>query len=45
MPIVSLKGCLILILFLYFNVIKPYREIEVRELIYFNNLLLYLCNK
>jgi len=41
----SLEGRFILILFLYFNVVKPYREIKAGELIYLNNLFSYLCNK
>jgi len=34
-----------LILFLHFNVIKSYKEIKVKELIYLNNLFLHFCNK
>jgi len=33
------------ILFLHSNIVKPYREIEVRELIYLNNPLLHFRNK
>jgi len=45
MPVASLKSYLIFILFLYSNVVKLYREIKARELIYLNNLLLHFCNK
>jgi len=45
MFITSLKSCFIFIFFLHFNVIKPYREIEARELVYFSNPFLYFCNK
>jgi len=45
MPVISLKNYLILILFLYFNVIKSYKEVKTRELIYFNNLFLHFHNK
>jgi len=45
MLIISLKNYLILILFLHFNVIKPYRKIEIKELIYFYNPFLYFHNK
>jgi len=41
----SLKGYLILILFLYFNVVISYNEVKARELMYFNNLFLHFCNK
>jgi len=34
-----------LVLLLYFNIVKSYREIKARELIYFNNPFLYLYNK
>jgi len=33
------------ILFFYFNIIKPYREIKARDLIYFNNPFLHFYNK
>ena len=45
MPVISLKSCFILILFFHFNVVKSYREVKAKELIYFSNLFLYLCNK
>ena len=45
MPVISLKGCFMLILFLYFNIVKSYKEIKAGELIYFSNLFLYFCNK
>ena len=45
MPIISLKTRFILILFFHFNVIKSYKEIKVKELIYFNNPFLHLYNK
>jgi len=45
MPVTSLKSRFILILFPHSNIVKPYKEIKARELIYFNNLLLYLYNK
>jgi len=41
----SLKSRFVLVLFLYFNVVKSYREVEVGELIYFSNPFSYLCNK
>jgi len=34
-----------LILFFHFNVIKSYREIKAKELIYFSNLFLHFYNK
>ena len=45
MPVISLKGRLIFILLLYPNVVKSYKEIKIKELIYFNNLVLHLYNK
>jgi len=45
MPVTSLKGRFILILFLHFNVVKSYREIKVRELIYLSNPFLHFYNK
>jgi len=45
MPVISLESCFILVLFLYFNVIKSYREIKTKELIYFNNPFLHFHNK
>jgi len=45
MPVTSLKGRLIFVFFLYSNVVKSYKEVETRELIYLNNPLLYLYNK
>jgi len=45
MLVTSLKSRFILILLLHSNVVKSYKEIEVRELIYFNNLFLHLYNK
>jgi len=45
MPVISLKSRLILILLLYFNMVKSYRKIKIKELIYFNNPLLHLYNK
>jgi len=45
MPVISPKSHFILILFLHSNVIKSYKEVKTRELIYLNNLLLYLRNK
>jgi len=34
-----------LVLFLYSNVVKFYREVKVRKLIYFNDLFSHLSNK
>jgi len=45
MPIISLKSCFMLILFLYFNVVKSYKEVKAREPVYFNNLFSYFYNK
>jgi len=45
MPVISLKSRFVFILLLHSNVIKSYREIKARELIYFSNLFLYFCNK
>jgi len=45
MPVTNLKGYLIFILFLYSNIVKSYREIKAKELIYLNNLFLHLYNK
>jgi len=45
MSVTSLKGHLMFILFLYSNVVESYREIEVRELIYFSNPFSHLRNK
>ena len=45
MPIVSLKSCFVLILFLYSDVVKSYRKVEIKELVYFSNLLLHFRNK
>ena len=45
MPVTGPKGYLILVLFLHFNVVKSYREIEARELVYLNNPFSYLYNK
>ena len=45
MPVTNLKSRLIFVLLFYFNVIKSYKEIKTRELIYFNNLFPYLYNK
>jgi len=45
MPVISLEGRLILILLLYSNIVKLYREIKIKELVYFNNLFLHLYNK
>jgi len=33
------------VFFLYFNIVKSYREVKVRELIYLNNPFLHLYNK
>jgi len=44
-PVISLKGCLILILFLHFNVVKSYREIKAREPVYLNNPFSHFRNK
>jgi len=41
----SLKGYLIFILFLHFNIVKPYKEIKAGELIYFSNPFLHFYNK
>jgi len=45
MPVTSLKSRFMLILFLYSNVVKPYREIKARELIYLSNPFSYFYNK
>jgi len=45
MPVISLESCLILILFLYSDVVKPYKEVKAGELIYFNNPFLHFRNK
>ena len=45
MPVVSLKGCFMLILFLHSNVVKSYKEVKTGELIRFSNLFLYFRNK
>ena len=45
MPVTSLKGCFMFILFLYFNMVKSYREVKTGELVYFNNLFSHFCNK
>ena len=45
MPVISLESCLMLILFFYSNVVKSYREIKAKELVYFSNLFLHLYNK
>jgi len=45
LPVISLKSCFIFVLFLHFNVVKPYREIKARELIYSNNPFLHFYNK
>jgi len=33
------------VLFLYFNVIKSYRKVETKELVYLSNLFLHFYNK
>jgi len=45
MPVTSLKRRFMLVLFLYSNVVKSYREVKVREPVYLSNPLLYLYNK
>jgi len=38
MPVINLKGRFIFILFFHFNVVKPYKEVKIKELVYLNNL-------
>jgi len=45
MPVTSLKSHFILILFLYSNIVKSYKEIKAKEPVYLNNLFLYFRNK
>ena len=45
MPVISLKGCFILILFFHSNIVKSYKEVKTGELVYLNNLFLHFCNK
>ena len=45
MPVINLKSRLILILLFYSNVVKYYREIKARELVYLSNPLLHFYNK
>jgi len=45
MLIISLKSRFILVLFLYSNMVKSYREIKAGELVYLNNLFLHFFNK
>ena len=45
MPVTSLKSRFILILFPHSNIVKPYKEVKARELVYLSNPLLHLRNK
>ena len=45
MSVTGLKGYLILILFLYFNIVKPYREVKAGKPVYLSNPFLHLYNK
>ena len=45
MPVISLKGRFILILLLYSDMVKPYREIKAGELVYLNNPFSHFRNK
>jgi len=45
MPITSLKSRLMFVSFLHSDVVKSYKEIEVRELVYLSNPFSYFYNK